>query len=216
MQHHERRRVQRVHPLKPLPGRIGTQKVFVVDVSLHGMRLAHQYDLGNPGDACHVVFDWDGQHLSMTCRLTRTDVQRAATGSSRALMHSGAMISEISREARATLRTLIEDHVLRALDEQRANARGIPAVAAQSFQTGHGEQFIRHELHAGHWRAVPTVETRQPANGFTISAAQTPIEVQMLRDAYASGDAAARAMIRSMSELSISKTEGIPTRRYMP
>jgi hypothetical protein len=38
----------------------------------------------------------------------------------------------------------------------------------------------------------------------------------MLRGAWEAGDRAARAMIQRMAELSISRIDGIPTRRYTP
>ena len=58
--------------------------------------------------------------------------------------------------------------------------------------------------------------SKQPANGFTVSAAETDENVSMLCDAYEAGDAENRRLIRIMAELSISKAEGIPTRRYEP
>ena len=59
-------------------------------------------------------------------------------------------------------------------------------------------------------------EPQQPIHGFTISASEKTEEVQMLRSAWEAGDAAARAIIRKMAELSISRGEGIPTRQYTP
>jgi len=48
----ERRRLQRAKLLEPLAGRIGAQRVFILDVSRTGMRVAHREAIGAPGDHC--------------------------------------------------------------------------------------------------------------------------------------------------------------------
>lgn len=213
----ERRSVQRIRLSQALRGSIGTMRVFAIDLSLRGLRVAHQEPIGRPGAVCTVTLEWEGRRMLLKCVIRHTRVERPSTASSpKALHHSGLEIEEASDTARETLRSLIEQQIERALDEQRANARGLPAIAANSFQTGKGDRFVRHELADGKWRATATIEPRQPSTGFTVSAELEPDEVRMLREAYEMGDAAARALIRQMAGLSISKSEGIPTRRYEP
>jgi hypothetical protein len=53
-------------------------------------------------------------------------------------------------------------------------------------------------------------------NGFTISADEPAEHVALLCETYESSDAESRKLIKVMAELSISKAEGIPTRRYSP
>ena len=208
----ERRRVQRVRLIEPLRGTIGAARIFVLDVSLRGLRVAHQDPIGDLGDPCPVRAEGEGRRIELTCSLARTQVHRAAdTRSSRTLYHSGLEIQQISDSSSIALRSIIEAHVARAIDEQRANARGIPAIAAQSFQTGNAQHFVRHELVLGRWREIATTDSSQPENGFTVAADHTPHEVQMLRNAYS----LSRELVRSMARLSISG-EGIPTRRYLP
>jgi hypothetical protein len=116
-----------------------------------------------------------------------------------------------------TLRELVEWHVARALDEQKANAKGIPTIAPQSFQTGKGTHYIRHEFLQGRWRETATMDSAQPSNGFTVSAEHTPGEVQMLRQSFEKdGSLANRDLIRKLAAMSISAAEGVPTRRYLP
>lgn len=214
----DRRRVQRVRPLHPLRGAIGGTRVFLVDVSLRGMRVAHQEDLGKPGTPCVVTFEWDGRPVEIKSQVIWTKLMRAADAKQpRNLYHSGLGISQVSGASAVTLRTMIEALVARALDEQKANARGIPAISAQSFQTGKGREYVRHELSGNQWRATPTTDPKQPSNGFTVSAEHAPHEVEMLRSAYEHGGGReGHELIRRMAELSISAAEGIPTRRYEP
>jgi hypothetical protein len=214
----ERRRVQRVRLPEPLRGTIGTARVFVMDVSLRGVRVAHQENVGDIGDPCLLRAEWEGKPMELTCTVVRTQVQRPADAkSSRTLYHSGLEIQQIAAASAKALRSIIEHHIALAIDEQKANARGIPAVAAQSFQTGNARHYVRHELVLGRWREVATTDATQPDNGFTVAANHTPHEVQMLRNAFERGGiSGSRELIRRLAQLSITAGEGIPTRRYMP
>jgi hypothetical protein len=205
----ERRRLQRVTLLQPLPGRIGAQRIFILDLSRTGLRIAHQEAIGAPGEQRTIEFEWDCRRVALECTLRHSHVQRR-------IQHSGFTIVAPSPESEEVLREIIASHVERALDEQKANARGIPAISARSFQTGNAREYVRHVCAAGRWHAAPTPDVRQPVNGFTISAAQSASEVAMLRAAWEAGDGPARAMIQKLAELSVSRAEGIPTRRYTP
>lgn len=220
MQHSptERRRVQRVHLPQPLRATINGTKVFLVDVSMRGLRIMHQDDIGSVSSACDVRADWDGHPLELHCTIIRTALHRPADRKSeRTLYHSGLTIDRMSASSKATLRRLIEHHVERALDEQKANARGIPPLAAQSVQTGTPKTYVRHEYILGRWREVMTPTATQPDNGFTICATTTPAEVSMLRRAYeAATTPADLAMIRRMAALSVSAGEVVQARRYTP
>ena len=206
----ERRRIQRVKMLEPLPGRIDGQKVFVLDLSRHGLRVAHQETLGLPGTHRLIEFEWDGRRVLLEGKLTHSDVPRAN------VRHSGFTIVSTSPGSDEVLREIILWPVERALDEQKANARGVPARAARSFQTGNAREYIRHLYRAGKWLAAKTLDPEQPRDGFTISVSESGREVALLRTAWECGDVAAREVIRKMAELSISRTEGVPTRRYHP
>ena len=212
----ERRRVQRVTLHEPMRGTCGTARVYVADISLNGMRIVHQDTIGEPGMDVTVRFDWEGRPILLACRIIRSVVQTNDAGS-RKLIHSGLVIVHASTAATGSLRSLIEHHVARALDEQKANARGLPAVAPASFQTGRATRFLRHELVLGKWNETPTTDPSQPDNGFTVSAGHTPREIEMLRSAFERGDGKVdRDLIRRLAQLSIGNREGIPTRRFMP
>lgn len=215
----ERRRVQRVRLSDPLRGTIGESRVFIVDVSLRGLRIAHQEQIGEKGAGVTLRAQWDGKPLELKCEIARTQVHRLAqSATAKTLYHSGVEIRQVMGTSAMTLRELIEAHVMRALDEQKANANGVPAVAAQHFQTGKASHFKRHELFAGRWRETATSDPTQPPNGFTVSAEHSPEEVAMLRSAFEQGDAASggRDLIWRLAKLSISSQEGVPTRRFMP
>ncbi|HEV7242900.1 MAG TPA: hypothetical protein VGQ36_26980 [Thermoanaerobaculia bacterium] len=214
----ERRRVQRVRLTKPLRATIDGTRVFIVDVSLRGVRVMHQEEIGGVAQSCVVRAEWDGRPLELHCTIVRTALHRSADSSgNRAAFHSGLTITRAVGVSSLTLRRIIEHHVERALDEQKANARGIPPLAAQSVQTGAPTTFVRHVYHAGRWREVMTMTPEQPDHGFTIAAHTTPAEVEMLRRAYerakSSNDL---AVIRRLAEMSINTSEVVQARRYTP
>jgi PilZ domain-containing protein len=215
----ERRRVQRVKLLEPLRGSAGPTRVFVIDVSLNGVRIAHQEPIGNIGSTIAVVTSWDARPMKLECKIVRTAIHRAAdSATAKTLYHSGLVITHADDNSLATLRELIHRHILRALDEQKANARGIPANAPQSHQRSQPVHYRRHELIAGRWRETDTTDPAQPANGFTVAASHSPEEVTMLRSAFETADKASGGhdLIRRMAKLSITTAEGIPSRRFMP
>lgn len=213
----ERRRYQRVRLVDQVRGVVDETRIIVADVSLSGLRVLHQDGLPRVGATCVVKFLWDGHMIALDCVVKRTSLRRAPRSAlDQALFESGLQIEDVRGEAAVTLRKLIETHVLRALDERKANARGIPPTAAQSFQTGKGTELVRHELVRGTWRTVTTTDPSQPPNGFTISAAEPLPNVEMLRATFADSDRSGRKMIQQMAEMSIARTEGIPTRKYEP
>lgn len=215
----ERRRVQRVKLSDPLRGTMESNRVFIVDVSLRGLRIAHQEPIGDKGSIVTLRATWDAKPIELKCEIVRTQIHRVAQSAmQKTLYHSGVEIRQAVGLSAITLRELIEAHVVRALDEQKANANGIPATAAQHFQTGKATHFKRHELFGGRWRETATADPTQPQNGFTVSAEHSPEEVAMLRSAFEQGDAASggRELIWRLAKLSISSREGVPTRRFMP
>ncbi len=119
----ERRRIQRLHILEPLPGKIRGKNVHVLDVSLRGVRVAHGEILGPVGEECELSFEWEGQTVVLECRIRRSAVQRIGKASyARTLYHSGLEIR--SGRSLDVLREIIESHVEKVLEEQKAKARG--------------------------------------------------------------------------------------------
>jgi hypothetical protein len=212
----EQRRLMRVTLLHPLPGLAEGERIYIVDASLSGIRLSHQSLFATRTD-CGITFDWDGTAIDLVGQVRWTRAQRLGSASfAKTLYQSGLQIAAMTPEAQVALRSLVESHVERALDEQKANAKGIPQMAAQSLQPGGGAIFARHEFSGGVWRKITTPDARQPSSGFTVSVAELRAEVDLLRAAYETADGVMRDMIRKFAALSISNAEGVPTRRYIP
>ena len=93
----------------------------------------------------------------------------------------------------------------------------------QGALTGEGRDYVgpfvlrgRYELTDGKWRRSETTRADQPPNGFTVSADVRPYYVDLLCETYQASDEEGRKLTQTLAQLSISKAEGVPTRRYLP
>src|SRR5216684_1004435 len=139
----EHRRVQRVTLMHPLVGMADGERVYVVDASLTGVRMLHA-KLFQPQGSCSVSFSWDGKPIQLEGAIRWTK-PRIGSDLSRNSYQSGVEIATIRPQAHFALQELIELHVERALDERKANTRGIPPIAVQSVQSGRSSTYARHE-----------------------------------------------------------------------
>ncbi len=205
------RRVGRVRLLQPVPAVADGERAYIVDASLRGVRLSHT-NLFSQETQCGVTFEWNGNPIEFVGKIRWTKAQRIP--SNRNIYYSGFEIEAIRHESASALRGLIESCVERAIDEQKANAKGIPPVAASLMQSGTSILYGRHELVDGVWRKIMTSDARQPLSGFTVSANESRHQVELLKKAYEAADPAMRETIRKLAEISVSET--VPARRYIP
>lgn len=212
----ERRRYGRIKLDQFLPARFGETRVLVTEVSVIGLRIAHEGRLA-VGDAHPLLLEWQGATLELGCELVRTSLWRLAKSmGQQSIYHSGLRIVESSRDSFDRFRELIAERILRALEEQKANAKGLPPLAAYMYQPEKGELFRRCEFIDGVWRKSETIRSEQPPNGFTVSAEVVPEHVEMLCTTWETTTAEGRRLTQLLAELSVSKAEGVPTRRYVP
>src|SRR5688500_9861766 len=148
----ERRQSGRVTPVQRIRGMVGNVSVYLLDLSLAGVRVAHQDPLPAIGQTATLVFEWEGRRFTGKAEVRRTKVDKLAkTKFERSLYHSGLFVTPNDAFSQGIIKDIIQSCHDRAMDEQRANAEGIPAVAAQSFQTGKGDDFVRCELRPNGW-----------------------------------------------------------------
>ena len=188
----------------------------ISEISLNGIRLMHDQRL-QPVQTHQIRFQWQQFTIRLRGEVMRTTIKKLAKRPGETSVYeSGIRITEAVGESDSLLRDMIADFVVRSINEQLANARGVPPLAAYSYQTGKGDRFRRCEFVNGAWRKVETTDPEQPANGFTISAEVEPHELDMLCRTWELCNAEGRRLTQILAQLSISKKEGIPTRRYLP
>lgn len=211
----ERRRYEHLTLPRPVPARYGSEKVFVLDLSINGARVAHQHKrLDAPSE--QIRFEWQGFELAFAAEVLRTSNEPTRVGNS-TVYESGLFFFEPVGDSEDNIRELISDQIMRVLDERKANARGIPPIAATYVKTG-GKSggYVVWRLVQGMWTSSPSDSPEQPNDGFTVSANESQDQVQMLCTTYQNSDFEGRKMIRKMAELSVSSPEGVATRKFEP
>ncbi len=199
-----------------MPARFGDTGVRVIELSLVGFLIAHEGRF-EAGHVRHFVVDWEGTPIALECSVARSTLYRLGKSlGTPSIYHTGLRIIRFENDGMRRLRELIAARIVRALDEMKANARGIPPLAAYMYQPGKGELFRRCELVDGAWRKSETIRPNQPPNGFTVSADVDAEHVDLLCETFERTTHEGRRLTQLLAELSISTAEGIPTRRYVP
>jgi hypothetical protein len=212
----ERRRFGRINLETPLAGFIDLLPVDIVDVSVVGFRVTHETRF-QPGHKGRIRVITGGGPIEFTCTVIRSTLYRLAKKpEEKTLYTSGVEIHEGSADSETLLRDLIAGRVIRALQEQKENARGVAPIGEYTFQVGKGDRYRRCEFDGKTWRRFETTQPNQPASGFTISAEIEPRQIQLLCETYENTSDEGRRLTQILAQLSISKREGTPTRRYVP
>ena len=212
----ERRRYGRIKLDTPLPAAFGDLDVRVIELSVVGFLVAHEGRL-ETGTVRQFSLEWQGAPILLECSVARSTLYRLGKAlGAKSIYHTGLRIVRFESDGFIRLRELIADRIVRALDEMKANARGIPPLAAYMYQPEKGDLFRRCEWIDGQWRISETIRAAQPQSGFTVSAEVDPAHVKMLCETWEKTTDEGRRLTRMFAELSISKGEGVPTRRYVP
>ena len=213
---HDRRRYGRVYFSPPLPGMVDTTQVSIVEVSIIGARVVQKGRIAGSGTH-RLRFERDNRVVEYSCEIARTTVARLAKKLGETTLYETALrLREPYEDSAQTLRDLISERVVQAINEQIANARGIPPLAVQSYQAARSDRYRRCEFVNGAWRRSDTTKPNQPDNGFTISADIDPYYIEELCRTYEACDAKGRELTRLFAQLSIDGQERDALRRYLP
>jgi hypothetical protein len=212
----ERRQYGRIDLDPALRGFLDEFPVRVIEVSVTGLKVEHEVRIV-PAPTRKIRVDLGGKTLQFGCVVARSTLfQLAKTPADKSIYHSGIRILESVGESEAYLRDFIAERVVRALEEQKANARGLPPIGDLTFTVGKSDRFRRCELVDKTWRKSETISRDQPANGFTVSVELDASTVDVLCRTWENTTVEGRRLTQMLAELSISKEEGGPTRRYVP
>ena len=212
----DRRQFGRIHFDRPLPARVGETRVSILDLAVNGASVAGDARF-SPAASVELKFSTDAGPVEAMCKVIRcTLAQFARSAAERAVYNTGLHFVEFVGDSDRVVRETIAQHVIRALEEQKANARGIPPIEALLHVDANIERFRRCELVDGKWKRTETSSNEQPLSGFTV-AADVPIRyVDLLCDTYQRADEEGRRLTKMLAQLSIASGEGVPVRRYLP
>ncbi|HKR63284.1 MAG TPA: PilZ domain-containing protein [Thermoanaerobaculia bacterium] len=237
------RRVQRVHLAQPLVARLGAARIVLVDISILGARVEHHVPLV-AGAHARLSFEWQDETIETDCRIVRSRLERFSVGADGlTIYHSGLEFVNMSVEMRQRLKDMIGRFIMRALEEQKLNARGVipqhdvsrmpifrfggqlsanadqkefegsPLLPTTRIATETG--YLCYSFENGRWRHKRTHDPGQPMEGFTISATEEHSQIELLCDAYQRSDADGRRMIQLCAQLS-TLGDGVVPGRFDP
>lgn len=95
----ERRRYHRVNLPQPIRGAVGPARVYVLDASVGGIRIAHQVALPAPGEFCRIEVPTDLGPLTLDCEVVRTVPERS-------VYHTGLQILAADHQSAERLRSI--------------------------------------------------------------------------------------------------------------
>ena len=213
----EKRRYGRVNLSPPLRGELDGIVVDIIELSVSGIRVRHEMQLAR-ARIHRARFSWEGRSAELKCELVRTTISGLSKKAGEpSLYESGMRITDALAESAAILRDIVAEHVVRCINEQLANARGISPLEADSYPYAKpGGRYRRCEFVDGRWRRAETSNPDQPPSGFTVSAEIDPYHLGMLCRTWEACDEAGRDLTRTFAQLSVSVVEGGPTRKYLP
>ncbi len=216
VQGRERRQFGRIHLDQPLGAFLDDVPVRVIEVSVTGMLLEHDARIV-PVPTRKIRVEMEGKTLQFGCVVARSTIFHLARNpTEKSIYHSGIRILEAVGESETYLRGFIADRVMRALEEQKANARGVPPIGTYVFQVGKGDRFRRCEFDSRTWHKSETADRQQPPGGFTVSAELDMSTVDLLCRTWENTTEEGRRLTQMLAELSIDRSEGGSPRRYVP
>lgn len=221
----DRRQHQRLQFEQPLAAQFANVAVELADLSLRGARIIHLQPL-QAGRSGPLRFEWLGHDVGIEAEVVRCRIDRMADGKSGNIYSSGLLYTRAAETNGNPLRELVEEHVVRAVQEQIANARGtfIPLgerltlfrsegrLSVRPIAGSHArlpQSFLSCTLTDRGWRKVATSDPAQPPEGFTVSALEDPDHVELLCKTYRKAGEQDRRLIRMLAEISIEELKRV-------
>jgi hypothetical protein len=213
-----RRRLQRIQLATPLAGRVGSSEVAVTDLSLSGAGMTHRGPF-QVGASVQLQFSWNGEQVILPATVLRSRLVGFSGGTEKATLYESGLLFEQKVVAQQTvLRRMIELRIERAIEEQRANARGEAPreCSAEEISPVRECGYVCLRLEEDRWRRAKTRNPEQPAEGFTVRASEDPDQLDMLCSVYERCDPWMKKMIRILARISVSEESRESHRRYVP
>ncbi|MCM2314694.1 MAG: PilZ domain-containing protein [Thermoanaerobaculia bacterium] len=218
MTENERRTSKRITFDEPVRGRVGGVAVSVLDIGLHGSKLAHQAAIP-VGSTADFSFSWNGHTLEFSAKIVRCELQGFKDG--KKVFHSGLDFVLLRGEAESHLRRIVLG--AQPVDEPLVTADAPPPswaptpflrfddeemlelVAAEEEiaerRRSAATPFIECRLGTdGRWTRTPVFDSGSPADGFTVPGSEDDRELDLLCRTYEAADAQTRVRIRASLE----------------
>ncbi|MEO8218660.1 MAG: PilZ domain-containing protein [Acidobacteriota bacterium] len=117
MQSRERRTVQRIHFDRPLRATVANGKVGIVDLSISGARVQHDFALTS-GKQMRLDFEWNSRRVILSCRVVRCRLEKSSEQQAVTYL-SGLRFTDGEEIRSSPLRDLIAEQVSQDLLDSR-------------------------------------------------------------------------------------------------
>ena len=240
-EHARTRKVERIQLGIPILAKVNSTDVVMLDFSLRGCRLESHVPF-KVTTRVTVSFDWADEHIELKGEVIRCKLDSASGGK---VFNTGIIFNKETAES-SQLRNLISRQLERALEEQKANARGELAeilehmpifsvggtLAANQKQVQEAYEgknallpwtriarergYVKFAYEDDRWRRVRTSEPLQPDEGFTVWAYEDNDNLEKLKRVYERADRETRTLIRLCAQLSLDIDDTLPPQRFIP
>jgi hypothetical protein len=235
------RQVERIHLGIPILARANAVEVVLIDFSLRGCRVESHVPFKVNSDV-NFTFVWSDDEVRLKGRVVRCKFDSASEGR----IYNTGVLFECDSESVALLKTIVGRQLERALEEQKANARGdlaeilehmpiftpggtLAASAKQIAEAYEGKNallpwtriarqrgYVKYSFENERWRKIRTTEPEQPPEGFTVWAYEDEKHLDKLRRVYEDSEPETRSLIRLCAELSLQVDDTLPPQRFTP
>jgi hypothetical protein len=239
--HGRSRQVERIRLGIPILARANNIEVVLMDFSLRGCRVESHVPF-KVNTALNLVFDWSDREVRLRGQVVRCKFSNASDGK----IYNTGVLFEYDSDSAALLKEIVARQLERALEEQKANARGelaeilehmpifsaggtLATSAKQIAQAHEGKSsllpwtriarqrgYVKYSYENGRWRKIRTTEPEQPPEGFTVWAYEDEEHLDKLSRVYETAEEGTQTLIRLCAELSLQVDDTLPPQRFTP
>jgi hypothetical protein len=220
--HPRSRRLERIRLGSPILARANAVEVVLVDFSLRGCGVESKTPF-RVGTRLNISFAWSDTPVNLMGEVVRCMFLSTAEGG---IYRTGVMFEDDDESAHLR-KDIVASHLERALEEQKANARGELAELLEQMpifsiggtlaaSAGRERGYVKYSYEKGRWRKIRTAEPEQPLDGFTVWAYEDEGDLGKLTRVYETAGQETQTLIRLCAELSLQVDDTLPPQRFTP
>jgi hypothetical protein len=235
------RQVERIRLGIPILAKANGVEVVLVDFSLRGCGIESHVPFKS-SSPLGISFEWSDQQVNLRGEVVRCKFSHASEGK----IYNTGVVFEYDGESATLLSEIVARQLERALEEQKANARGelaeilehmpifaiggtlaaSPRQLAQAYEGRNAllpwtriarqRGYVRYTFENGRWRKTRTTDPEQPPEGFTVWAYEDEENLDKLSRVYQTAEQDTQTLIRLCAELSLQVDDTLPPQRFTP
>lgn len=220
-----RRASVRLEFRKPRMAKFATHDIVIVDLSTTGAGIRHQAKIP-PGTKGILRFRLEREHHEAECVISRSRLELIKTRDKTIQIYRSGLQFVAAIGPNSSIREAIKSRIQRAVARQRADAfadakisvddssGSIPLDLLASWMETRA--YIRCTLVGSRWTHQRVDEADQPENGFTVSADEAPVEIQLLCKTFERATPEQRSLIRLFAKIAVTEPSDVQRGQFLP